>query len=96
MKIKVTRRTMKRYKEIVEDLGTRAIFTEVPATCDGVKFRGVFTDSSKTEVIVSWPVDRPKEAQEQFAKDVCLGGEPVKEFEKENDWKHLTLAEFKQ
>ncbi len=95
MNIKVTRKTMSKYKELVAKLGERAVFTEVPATCDGVKFKGVFTDHSKTEVVVSWPVDRPKEAQEQFAKDVCLGGEPVQEFEKQTDWKHLTIAELK-
>lgn len=81
--VKIKRTVMSQYKEIVKRLGSEAEFIIVPATVPGVTFRGVYTDSRKQEAVVSWPVDRPADAQTAFAKEFCFGGEPVEEVHRE-------------
>lgn len=93
MKVQVKRQTMAKYRELVELLGAAAEFEDaVPATLPGVHFKGVYTDHFKNEVVVAWPIDRPPEAQDDFAKKYCLGGEPVAEMEREVKKSHLSLV----
>lgn len=93
MKVKVLRKTMKQYKDLVSSLGSHAEYIDVPSTVEGIKFRGVFLNKSKFEVVVAWPVDRPPEGQEAFKKEVCLGGEPVEEMDRNVDRKGLSVFE---
>lgn len=93
MKVQVKLTTMTKYRELANQRGLNAEYIEVPATSPGIKFRGIYSDSSKKEVTVAWPIDRPQEAQDEFAKDVCMGGRPVKEFEQPVDRKGLSLVQ---
>jgi hypothetical protein len=72
MTVPVRRCLKKDIDKIVERLGKNAKFTEVPSTIPGVSFRGVIS-ASCDEVSVAWPVDRPPEHQDDFAKKYNCG-----------------------
>lgn len=83
---------MSKFKEIVHSRGNQAKLYDVPATIPGIQFKGVFTDATKQEIAVAWPVDRPKEAQDEFSKNICMGGEPVLEFQYKSQGAPLKLV----
>lgn len=91
MKVQVKRQTKGAWDALVKKRGLAAEYVDVPGTQAGIKFRGLYTDQTRAEVSVAWPVDRPKEAQDTFAKEVCLGSEPVKEMEREVNRKGLSV-----
>lgn len=93
MKVKVKRVSTLKYKEIVEELGKNAEEVVVPGTIPGVQFKGVYTNHHRNEIVVKWPVDRPKEAQEAFANEYCLGGWPTEEIHRDVDKKNLYILE---
>lgn len=82
MKVKVKRVTAKEFDEQVTRLGKNAKFIEIPGTAAGLKFKAVFKDLLKQTVLVSWPVDRPHHAQQDFADHYCGGGWPVEVIER--------------
>lgn len=91
MRINVKRVTKERFAKIIDDLGPKIEFIEVPATVPGVLFQGI--RSTKTEALVEWPIDRPMEAQIAFAKKYLFGGQPVDWFEKKIERGHLYLLD---
>ena len=89
MKIKIKRVTKDKYNKTKADLGPNAEIVMVPATVPGVMFQGIQT--SRTEVMVAWPIDRPPEHQIIFANENTFGGQPVEEMEKEINRNGLQL-----
>lgn len=95
MKVKVKRVTIKTYNEIIERLGPKACFIEVPSTKSDTTFTGIFTDLLKQTIAVSWPIDRPTEHQHDFARDCANGAWPVEAVEIKRANNHLKIARAK-
>lgn len=87
MRIPVKRMTIQKWKELVQRLGGSATYVDIPPTFTTTDsevpvFKGVYTDHRKKEIAVAWPIDRPKEHQDEFAKEYCSGFYPVEYVER--------------
>jgi hypothetical protein len=88
MRIPVTRAHKDRYEDVVYKNGKEAQYVEVPGILpDGketnaLKFKGIYVDHRRQEILVKWPVDRPPGAQEAFAKEHCFGAFPAEYFDR--------------
>lgn len=63
----------------------------VPSTVEGVAFKGIY-DRATDRIAIAWPVDRPPEAQKEFAQKVTRGGEPPHFFDYKPKAPALTIA----
>jgi hypothetical protein len=93
MKILVNKMTMADYRELVTALGDEAEYVMVPGTVPDLQFQGVYIDKAKTKIAVPWPVERPMDAQKDFADAQCGGGFPVETIIKEVNREGLYLVE---
>lgn len=72
MKVRVKRQMKQTHQALIQTLGPNVVYVDVPTTVAGIMMKGVYTDKSKTEVSVMWPIDRPHEGQQQLASKICM------------------------
>lgn len=94
MKVKIKLVPMPTWKEARAKMPSEPLY-DIPATIPGIMFKGFYSDLSRNEILVAWPVDRPQEAQEEFAKKICLGGWPVQEMERKVNRQGLSVINTK-
>jgi hypothetical protein len=93
MQTKVTRIVKKEWDSLYKDLVLRREVKniQVPFTVPGIYAVGIYSPSTK-QIMIAWPVDRPFEAQEEFAKKFTFGAFPVDEMYYEPPKSHLSLV----
>lgn len=89
----ITRKVnMSTYMHFVKKLGKSAAFINVESTNPAHTFSGLFTDETKTSIIVLFPVDQSKDIQARFIQE--FGDVPMEVDTNEYTASHQGLTDF--